>query len=149
MRTCSGCQSGVPDESESCPRCGNPAPRGFLASFLGLFRARPALPKSGAPAPSAPGPRDLAGAFSFKVEDVFSITRRGTVITGRVASGEIHVGDEVRFRSARGASVQCRVTGVEMLGKILDAARAGDHAGLLLSKVKPGDIEVGTVVERA
>lgn len=149
MRTCSGCQSEVPDASESCPRCGNPAPRGLLASFFGLFRARPALPKSSAPAPSPPGPRDVAGAFSFKVEDVFSITGRGTVITGRVASGEIGVGDEVRFRSARGASVPCRVIGVETLGKALDLARAGDDVGLVLSKVKPADIEIGTVVERA
>lgn len=146
MRSCPACQSSVPDGAETCPRCGNPAPKGLLSSLLGLFRRAPATP----PAPPAPPrPRDAAGAFSFKVEDVFSISGRGTVVTGRVASGEVRVGDEVCFRSATGASIKCRVNGIEMFRKVLDTARAGDDAGLLLAKVKREDIEVGTTIEHA
>jgi translation elongation factor EF-G len=148
MRTCSGCQSEVPDDSETCPRCGNLAPRGFFSSLFGRFRAKPvAAPASSPPPPSSTRVRDVAGAFSMKAEDVFTISGRGTVVIGRIASGEIHVGDEVRLMSKKGKPIQCHVTGIEMFKKVVNVAKAGEDVGLLLRGVKGEDIEVGTTIE--
>jgi elongation factor Tu len=83
----------------------------------------------------------------MKAEDVFGISGRGTVVTGKVLSGEIHVGDEVRFMSTKGKSMECHVTGIEMFQKVVSAAKAGEDVGLLLRGLKQGDIEVGTRIE--
>jgi len=146
MRICGGCQSEVADKVENCPRCGNPMPRGFLSSLFGLFRGK-AEPPVPAPSPTPTRTRDAAGRFAFRVEDVFSISGRGTVVTGRVASGEIRVGDEVAFTSPKGKAMTCAVIGVEMFRKVLDVAKAGDTVGLLLRGVKREDIATGTDLE--
>ena len=71
------------------------------------------------------------------------------MVTGRVARGRIAVGDEVTFRTTKGATARCRVNGVEMFRKLAQEAVAGDDVGLLLSKVGPADIARGTAIERA
>ena len=155
MRTCGGCQSEVPNDAETCPRCGNLGPRGMLSSLLGLFRGKPAPPPAlasasvSAPVEAAPRARDVAGAFSMKCEDVFTIQGRGTVVTGRITSGEIHVGDEVLVMSKKGAPIKCAVIGVEMVGKVVKVAHAGDDAGLLLRAVTWDQIEAGTTITQA
>lgn len=155
MRTCSGCQSEIPDDAETCPRCGNLVPRGFFASISNLFRGKPAPAPATPPAPKAAQSAvavragDVAGAFSLRVEDVFTISGRGTVVTGLIASGEIKIGDQVRFTSPKGKAMQCAVVGVEMFRKIVNEAKAGDTVGLLLRGVKLDDLEVGTNIESA
>src|SRR5262245_45236195 len=139
MRKCGGCQSEVPDESETCPRCGAIVPRGLLGSLRGLFKRGGSGGQASQAAAPAP-PREAGAGFRFGVEDVFSISGRGTVVTGRVASGSVRVGDEVRFRSAKGATVRCRVIGLEAFGQRPDEAKAGDTVGLVLSSVKLEEI---------
>jgi elongation factor Tu len=89
--------------------------------------------------------RDIDKPFLMPVEDVFTITGRGTVATGRVERGQIKTGEKVEivgFRETR----ETTCTGVEMFRKILDYAQAGDNAGLLLRGVKREDIERGQVL---
>ena len=80
------------------------------------------------------------------VEDVFSITGRGTVLTGRIERGKIHTGEEVEIIGIHPKSSKTTVTGVEMFHKILDEGQAGDNAGLLLRGTKREDVERGQVV---
>ena len=89
--------------------------------------------------------RDTDKPFLMPVEDVFTITGRGTVATGRVERGSVKIGDTVEIVGL-GASKQTVVTGVEMFHKALDAAIAGDNAGLLLRGVTRSDIERGQVL---
>ena len=91
------------------------------------------------PAPTNDVPSTTSGNFHFVVEAVFTIIGRGTVVTGRVDSGEIHVGDTVNI-SGR---LTTQVTGVEMFRKTLDVAKAGDNCGLLLKDVNRDDIHIG------
>src|SRR5688572_23867625 len=91
--------------------------------------------------------RDVARAFLMPVEDVFSITGRGTVATGRIERGIVKVGDEVEIVGI-GASRKTVVTGVEMFRKNLDEGRAGDNAGLLLRGVAKEEIERGQVLSK-
>ena len=79
------------------------------------------------------------------VEDVFSITGRGTVATGRIESGIIHVGDEVEILGL-GEDKKSVVTGVEMFRKLLDQGEAGDNVGLLLRGVDKNEIKRGMVL---
>src|SRR5258707_14408707 len=79
------------------------------------------------------------------VEDVFSISGRGTVITGRIERGIVKVGDEVEIVGIRDTQ-KTVVTGVEMFRKLLDQGQAGDNAGLLLRGTKRDDVERGQVV---
>jgi hypothetical protein len=156
LRSCRGCQCEVPDDSDSCPRCGALVPRGFFAALAGLFRGKagesPATPPAGAAA-AAPAARRASVAdgdsFLLEVEDVFSISGRGTVVTGLVARGRIAVGDEVSFRTTKGSIARCRVNGVEMFRKLKQEAVAGDTVALLLSKIGHADIARGTAIERA
>jgi len=83
--------------------------------------------------------------FLMPVEDVFSISGRGTVVTGRVERGIIHTGNEVEIVGIRDTQ-KTVVTGVEMFRKILDEGRAGDNVGLLLRGTKREDVERGQVV---
>ncbi|MBM7601742.1 elongation factor Tu [Virgibacillus halotolerans] len=93
--------------------------------------------------------RDTDKPFMMPVEDVFSITGRGTVATGRVERGEVKVGDEVEIvgLSEEGAS-KTTVTGVEMFRKLLDYAEAGDNIGALLRGVAREDINRGQVLAK-
>ena len=91
--------------------------------------------------------RAIDGDFIMPVEDVFSITGRGTVGTGRIERGQIHVGDEVELVGVR-ETRKTTVTGVEMFRKLLDDAQAGDNVGLLLRGVDKNELERGMVVAK-
>jgi len=84
--------------------------------------------------------RAVDGAFLMPVEDVFSISGRGTVVTGRIERGIIKVGQEVEIVGIR-ATVVTTVTGVEMFRKLLDQGEAGDNVGLLLRGTKRDDVD--------
>jgi elongation factor Tu len=90
--------------------------------------------------------RALDKPFLMPVEDVFSITGRGTVATGRIEQGIVHTGDQVEIVGIHPASSTTVVTGVEMFRKILDEGRAGDNVGCLLRGTKREDIERGQVL---
>ncbi|WP_426687223.1 elongation factor Tu [Rhodanobacter ginsengiterrae] len=85
--------------------------------------------------------------FLMPVEDVFSISGRGTVVTGRIERGIIKVGDEIEVVGIRDTQ-KTTVTGVEMFRKLLDEGRAGDNAGLLLRGLKRDDVERGQVLAK-
>jgi elongation factor Tu len=84
--------------------------------------------------------------FLMPVEDVFSITGRGTVATGRIERGVVHVGDTIEIVGMKPETETTVVTGVEMFRKLLDEGRAGDNVGCLLRGVKREDIERGQVL---
>ena len=90
-------------------------------------------------------PRDVDKPFLMPVEDVFSITGRGTVATGRIEAGVIHVGDEVEILGL-GEDKKSVVTGVEMFRKLLDEGQAGDNVGLLLRGIDKNEIKRGMVL---
>ena len=90
-------------------------------------------------------PRDTDKPFLMPVEDVFSITGRGTVATGRIETGVIHVGDEVELLGL-GEDKKSVVTGVEMFRKLLDEGQAGDNVGLLLRGIDKKEIKRGMVI---
>ena len=90
-------------------------------------------------------PRDVDKPFLMPVEDVFSITGRGTVATGRIEAGRVKVGDEVQILGL-GADKKSVVTGVEMFRKILDEGEAGDNVGLLLRGIDKNEIKRGMVI---
>jgi len=92
--------------------------------------------------------REIDKPFLMPVEDVFSITGRGTVATGRVERGSIKVGDEVEIVGLRDESRKTVVTGVEMFRKILDQAVAGDNIGTLLRGVQRDEVERGQVLAK-
>jgi elongation factor Tu len=89
--------------------------------------------------------RDTEKPFQMPIEDVFSITGRGTVVTGRVEQGRLGVGTEVEVVGIR-PTRRTTVTGVEMFRKLLDEARAGDNVGLLLRGIGKDEVERGQVV---
>jgi elongation factor Tu len=89
--------------------------------------------------------RELDKPFLMPVEDVFSISGRGTVATGRVEAGIVKVGEEVEIIGLR-PTQKTTVTGVEMFRKLLDQGQAGDNVGILLRGVKKDDIERGQVI---
>jgi elongation factor Tu len=91
--------------------------------------------------------RDIDKPFLMPVEDVFSISGRGTVVTGRVERGIIKVGEEVEIVGIR-ATTKTTVTGVEMFRKLLDQGQAGDNVGLLLRGTKRDDVERGQVLAK-
>jgi elongation factor Tu len=91
--------------------------------------------------------RAVDGAFLMPVEDVFSISGRGTVVTGRVERGIIKVGEEIEIVGIRDTQ-KTTVTGVEMFRKLLDQGQAGDNVGLLLRGTKREDVERGQVLAK-
>ncbi|PCJ81582.1 MAG: elongation factor Tu [Flavobacteriales bacterium] len=93
-------------------------------------------------------PREIDKDFLMPVEDVFSITGRGTVATGRIESGVINTGDEVDILGFGAEKMKSVVTGVEMFRKILDRGEAGDNVGLLLRGVEKTDIHRGMVIAK-
>ena len=91
-------------------------------------------------------PRDVDKPFLMPVEDVFSITGRGTVATGRIETGKVHVNDEVQVIGLGAEGRKSVVTGVEMFRKILDEGEAGDNVGLLLRGVEKDEIKRGMII---
>ncbi len=91
-------------------------------------------------------PRDVDKPFLMPVEDVFSITGRGTVATGRIETGIIKSGEEVQIIGLGAEGRKSVVTGVEMFRKILDEGQAGDNVGLLLRGIEKDDIKRGMVI---
>ncbi|QDB80259.1 elongation factor Tu [Georgenia sp. 311] len=90
--------------------------------------------------------RDVDKPFLMPIEDVFTITGRGTVVTGRVERGTLKVNDEVEIVGIKEKNLKTTVTGVEMFRKLLDTAEAGENVGLLLRGIKREDVERGQVV---
>ena len=93
-------------------------------------------------------PRDVDKDFLMPVEDVFSITGRGTVATGRIETGIVHTGDPVDIIGMGAEKLKSVVTGVEMFRKILDEGEAGDNAGLLLRGIDKDEIRRGMVIAK-
>lgn len=91
--------------------------------------------------------REVDKPFLMPIEAVFSISGRGTVVTGRIETGKVKVGDEVELVGF-GANAKTTVTGVEMFRKILNDAQAGDNVGLLLRGTKKEDVERGMVIAK-
>ena len=91
--------------------------------------------------------RDLDKPFLMPIEDVFSITGRGTVVTGKVEQGVIHTGDDVEIIGIKDTT-KTVVTGVEMFRKLLDEGRAGDNIGALLRGTRKEDVERGQVLAK-
>ena len=91
--------------------------------------------------------RAVDGTFLMPVEDVFSISGRGTVVTGRIERGVVKVGEEVEIVGLK-ATVKSTCTGVEMFRKLLDQGQAGDNVGVLLRGVKREDVERGQVLAK-
>ena len=96
---------------------------------------------------SVPDPvRDIEKPFLMPIEDVFTITGRGTVVTGKIERGVVNVNETVEIVGIKPKSFQTTVTGVEMFRKLLDQGQAGDNVGLLLRGTKRDDVERGQVV---
>jgi elongation factor Tu len=91
--------------------------------------------------------RAVDGAFLMPIEDVFSISGRGTVVTGRIERGRIKVGEEVEIVGIK-ATTKTTCTGVEMFRKLLDDGQAGDNVGVLLRGTKREDVERGQVLAK-
>jgi elongation factor Tu len=92
-------------------------------------------------------PREVDRPFLMPIEDVFSISGRGTVVTGRVDRGRVKVGEEVEIIGFRPTTKKV-VTGVEMFRKLLDSGEAGDNIGVLLRGVEKDDVERGQVLAK-
>ena len=92
--------------------------------------------------------RDIDKPFLMPIEDIFSITGRGTVVTGRVERGKVLVGENVEIVGIRPKTQKTVVTGIEMFRKLLDEGTAGDNVGLLLRGVTKDDVERGQVVAK-
>ena len=96
---------------------------------------------------SIPDPeRETDKPFLMPVEDIFTISGRGTVVTGRVERGVLNVNDEVEIIGIRDKATKTTVTSIEMFNKLLDSAEAGDNAALLLRGLKREDVERGQVI---
>ncbi|HEY8403428.1 MAG TPA: elongation factor Tu [Flavobacteriales bacterium] len=93
-------------------------------------------------------PRDVDKPFLMSIEDVFTITGRGTVATGRIERGVINTGDEVEIIGFNTEKLKSTCTGVEMFRKILDRGEAGDNVGLLLRGIEKKDIRRGMVIAK-
>jgi elongation factor Tu len=90
--------------------------------------------------------RDIEKPFLMPIEDVFTITGRGTVVTGRVERGQLKVNEDVEIVGIKEEKTTTTVTGIEMFRKLLDTADAGENVGLLLRGIKREDVERGQVV---
>jgi len=91
--------------------------------------------------------RAIDGAFLMPIEDVFSISGRGTVVTGRIERGIVKVGDEIEIVGIK-ATTKTTCTGVEMFRKLLDQGQAGDNVGVLLRGTKREEVERGQVLAK-
>ena len=96
---------------------------------------------------SIPEPvRDTEKAFLMPVEDVFTITGRGTVVTGRIERGVVNLNEEVEIVGIKEKATKTTITGIEMFKKLLDQGQAGDNVGLLVRGIKREDVERGQVI---
>ncbi|GAA1471866.1 elongation factor Tu [Corynebacterium felinum] len=96
---------------------------------------------------SIPDPiRETEKPFLMPIEDIFTITGRGTVVTGRVERGQLNVNEDVEIIGIKEKAISTTVTGIEMFRKLLDYTEAGDNCGLLLRGIKREDVERGQVV---
>ena len=95
-------------------------------------------------------PQDVVptGAFGLTVEDVFSITGRGTIVTGRVTAGTVAVGDQVLLSRAGTPLLQTEVTAIEMFRKTVSVANAGENVGLLLRDVDRDQVVRGDILSK-
>jgi translation elongation factor EF-1alpha len=139
--------------AEICPNCGAPLSlEGDRCKFCHVpvvIEGRPPdAPSVAPPAPSAARPGDPNAPFALTVDDVFSIAKRGTVVTGRVACGSVRVGDDLVIDGA-GGSRRVRCTGVEKFRKKHDVATAGETVGLLLDGVDKTGVVVGDRLRHA
>src|SRR5690606_22587279 len=91
--------------------------------------------------------RDVEKPFLMPIEDVFSISGRGTVVTGRIERGVVNVGDEIEIVGLKDTT-KTTCTGVEMFRKLLDEGRAGENVGVLLRGTKREDVERGQVLAK-
>ena len=92
--------------------------------------------------------RDTEKPFLMPIEDVFTITGRGTVVTGRVEQGMLKVGEEIEIVGIEEKTSKTTVTGIEMFRKMLDEAQAGDNAGILLRGTKKDEVQRGQVLSK-
>jgi elongation factor Tu len=92
--------------------------------------------------------RDTDKPFLMPIEDVFTITGRGTVVTGRVEQGQLKVGEEIEIVGIEEKTSKTVVTGIEMFRKMLDDAQAGDNAGILLRGTKKDEVQRGQVLAK-
>jgi elongation factor Tu len=92
--------------------------------------------------------RDIDRPFLMPIEDIFTISGRGTVATGRVERGKVKVGEEIEIVGLRAESMKRVVTGVEMFKKLLDEGQAGDNIGVLLRGTEKKEIERGMVLAK-
>jgi elongation factor Tu len=92
--------------------------------------------------------RDVEKPFLMPIEDVFTITGRGTVVTGRVEQGMLKVGEEIEIVGIEPQTSKTVVTGIEMFRKMLDEAQAGDNAGILLRGTKKDEVRRGQVLAK-
>lgn len=88
------------------------------------------------------------GAGRLVVEDVFSITGRGTVVTGEVTSGTLTVGDQVEILRANRETIRVTIAGIEAFRKVKHSARAGDNVGLLLRGIGKGDVNQHDIISK-
>src|SRR3546814_14497297 len=96
---------------------------------------------------TSPGPtRDTEKPCLMPIEDVFTITGRGTVVTGRIERGIVNVNETVEIVGIKEEVMTTTVTGVEMFRKLLDSGMAGDNVGLLIRGIKREEVERGQVV---
>jgi translation elongation factor EF-Tu-like GTPase len=98
-------------------------------------------------ATTAPAAPTGDGTFRLPVEDVFFITGRGVVVTGRVESGTVRVGMQVNVVRDGGVAITTTVTGVEMFRKVLDSATTGDNVGLLLKGLSKEQLHSGDLIQ--
>jgi hypothetical protein len=136
----------------TCANCGSPVePRasrcGVCHQLVGA--TSPAAAPS-VPAAVAPGAPIGLGrtAFTMQVEDVFMIAKRGTVVTGRVATGTVQVGDRLVVESEQGR-LATTCTGIEQFRKVCESAGAGDHVGLMLGGVDKAQVAAGAWLRSA
>jgi hypothetical protein len=89
---------------------------------------------------------DETGAFLMPIEDVFSVSGRGTIVTGRIERGTVKIGDDVQIIGLNNEKINTQITGIEMFRKALDTAKAGDNVGLLLKGVARDEVKRGQLV---
>ena len=142
-----------------CPKCGAPvkynsAEQSNLATIPCPYcgetivipaeiRQQPSVSRA-----NAINPQDLDKPFLMPVDDVFTIKGRGTVVTGRVQQGRIHVGDAVEIVRLREKSLNSVCTGIEMFHKVLSEGKAGDNLGLMLRGIDSKDLKRGMVIAK-
>jgi len=90
---------------------------------------------------------NLTGNFVMKIDDVFNIPGRGTVVSGKIATGNIKLGEEIIIKANQ--TITAMVTGIEAFSTVLDAAKAGDTVGLLLDNVNHSEVKKGSIATKA